>query len=287
MARTATTNPVERAGRQAGQAVEDVARSPWVEWLARFGYAARGVVYGLIGILALKTAFGAGGATTDSRGAVQVIAEQSRVLLILVAIGLFGYALWRFVQAVIDPEHKGTDPKGLAHRGAMVASGIAYSTLALAAARIASGSQSAAADGGGGTQGMTADLMTKPFGRWLVALAGIAVIVSGLYQISEGWKEKFRRRLKLDEMPAELQHRVVQTGKLGLLSRGFVFLMIGMFLIVAAWQADPAEARGLGGALATLAQQPYGPWLLGLVALGLLAFGVYSLVESRYRRIVL
>ena len=287
MARPATTNPVERAGRQAGQAVEDVARSPWVEWLARFGYAARGVVYALIGFLALKTAFGAGGATTDSRGAVQVIAEQSRVLLILVAIGLFGYALWRFVQAVVDPEHKGTDPKGLAQRGAMVVSGIAYSTLALAAARIASGSQSASADGGGGTQSMTADLMTKPFGRWLIALAGIAVIVSGLYQISEGWKEKFRRRLQLDEMPPELQRRVVQTGKLGLLARGFVFLMIGMFLIVAAWQADPTEARGLGGALATLAQQPYGPWLLGLVALGLLAFGLYSLVESRYRRIVL
>jgi Domain of Unknown Function (DUF1206) len=287
MARTATTNPVERVGRQAGQAVEDVARSPWVEWLARFGYAARGVVYGLIGILALKTAFGTGGATTDTHGAVQAIAQQSRFLLILVAIGLFGYALWRFVQAVVDPEHKGTDPKGLAQRGAMLASGISYGFLAVAAARIAGGSQSAAQGADGGTQGMTANLMAQPFGRWLVALAGIAMIVSGLYQLSSGWKEKFRRHLRLDEMPAALQHRVVQTGKLGLISRGFVFLMIGMFLIVAAWQADPTEARGLGGALATLAQQPYGPWLLGLVALGLLAFGVYSLVESRYRRIVL
>lgn len=286
MARTATSNPVERVGRQAGQAVEDVARSPWVEWLARFGYAARGVVYGLIGILALKTAIGAGGATTDSQGAVQAIAQQSRFLLILVAIGLFGYALWRFVQAVIDPEHKGTDPKGLAQRAAMVVSGIAYGTLAIAAARIASGSQSAA-DSGGGTEGMTASLMAQPFGRWLVALAGIAVIASGLYQLKEGWQEKFRRRLNLDEMPAELQRRVVQTGKMGLLARGFVFLIIGLFLMVAAWQADPTEARGLGGALATLAQQPYGPWLLGLVALGLIAFGVYSLVESRYRRIVL
>jgi hypothetical protein len=196
--------------------------------------------------------------------------------------------LWRFVQAVIDPERKGTEPKGLAQRGAMLASGIAYSTLALGAARIASGSQSAAEAGsGGGTEGMTAKLMAQPFGRWLVALAGIAVIVSGLYQLAEGWKEKFRRRLNLDELPADLQHRVIQTGKLGLLSRGFVFLMIGMFLIVAAWKSDPTEARGLGGALATLAQQPYGPWLLGLVALGLLAFGIYSLVESRYRRIVL
>jgi hypothetical protein len=287
MARTATSNPVERVGRQAGQAVEDVARSPWVEWLARFGYAARGVVYGLIGILALKTAIGAGGATTDSHGAVQAIAQQSRFLLILVAIGLFGYAVWRFVQAVIDPEHKGTDPKGLAQRGAMVVSGIAYGTLAIAAARIASGSQSAADSGGGGTQGMTANLMAQPFGRWLVALAGIAVIVSGLYQLKEGWQEKFRRRLNLDELPAELQRRVVQTGKMGLIARGSVFLMIGMFLLVAAWQADPTEARGLGGALATLAQQPYGPWLLGLVALGLVAFGIYSLVESRYRRIVL
>lgn len=287
MARTATSNPVERVGRQAGRAVEDVARSPWVEWLARFGYAARGVVYGLTGILAVQTAIGAGGATTDTRGAVQLIAQQSRFLLILVSIGLFGYALWRFVQATLDPEHKGTDPKGLAERGAMIASGIAYGSLAIAAARIAGGSPAAAAQSGGGTEGMTANLMSQPFGRWLAALAGIAVIVTGCYQIQQGWREKFRRKLDLERMPGTLRHRVVQAGKIGLLSRGFVFLITGLFLILAAWQEDPGEARGLGGALATLAQQPYGPWLLGLVALGLTAFGIFSLVEARYRRIVL
>lgn len=287
MARASTTNSVANAGRQAGQAARDVVRSPWVEWLARFGYAARGVVYGLVGLLALKAAFGAGGETTGTEGAIQTIAQESRFLLILVAIGLIGYALWRFVQAVLDPENKGSDPKGLAQRGAMIAAGVIYSGLALTAIRIASGSGNAGGSGEGGTQEMTAGAMAQPFGRWLVALAGIAVIVSGLYQIANGWKEKFRRHLNLEELPAQLQHRVVQTGKLGLIARGVVFVITGLFLLSAAWQADPSRARGLGGALDSLASQPYGPWLLGLVALGLVAFGIYSLVEARYRRIVL
>src|SRR5689334_1018707 len=135
-----TLNTVERMGREAGRAAVNAVPRPWVEKLARLGYAARGVVYALVGILAVQTAFGSRGQTTDTRGALQKIAEQSTLLLWVIALGLFGYALWRIIQGVLDPENKGSDTKGLLKRGAMVASGIVYGGLALAAVRIASGS---------------------------------------------------------------------------------------------------------------------------------------------------
>lgn len=286
MARTETRGTLEQAGQQAGQAVRSaVHNNPWVEPLARFGYAARGVVYAVAGLLAIQAAFGGGGQTTGQEGALQRIAEQSRFLLVLVAIGLAGYALWRFVQAVLDPEGKGTDPKGLAVRGMRVASGIVYSGLAITAARLASGS-GGGRGGGEGSVGFTANLMSKPFGRWLVVLAGLAVIVSAFYQLKESYTKKFRERLKLQEMNADEERLATRTGQLGLAARGIVFLIAGWFLVQAGLRFDPSQARGLGGALETLASQPYGPWLLGLVALGLVAFGAYSFLEARYRRIV-
>ena len=270
---------------QAGQAVRSAVRNPWVERLARFGYAARGVVYAVIGLLAIQAAFGGRGQIEQQatpQGALQRIAEQSRFLLALVAIGLAGYALWRFVQAVLDPENKGTDPKGLVKRGAMLASGIVYATLAIFAARIISGSGSSS----GGSQDTAASLMDKPFGRWLVVLAGIAVIVSAAYQIHEAYTKKFRRRLKLEEMDPTEERLATHTGQVGLASRGVAFLLSGWFLIQAGLRYDPSQARGLGGALETLARQPYGPWLLGIVALGLIAYGAYSFLQARYRKIV-
>lgn len=278
-----TINTVEQMGREAGRAAANAVPRPWVERLARLGYAARGVVYALVGILAVQAAFGFQGETTDTRGALSKIAEQSTLLLWVIALGLFGYALWRVIQGVLDPEHKGNDAKGLVQRGAMVVSGLIYGGLALASVRIASGSGDG---GGGGQQGFTADLMTKPFGRWLVVLAGIAVVVWGFVQLRDGWTEKFKKHLKLQEMDATEQRLAVNTGKAGLLARGIVFLLTGWFLIQAGLRFDPSQARGLDGALETLAAQPYGPWLLAIVAIGLVAFGAYSILQARYRRIV-
>ena len=271
---------------QAEQAVRSAVRNPWVERLARFGYAARGVVYALIGLLAIQAAFGGRGTVEQQatpQGALQRIAEQSRLLLVLVAIGLAGYALWRFVQAVLDTENKGRDAKGLVKRGAMVASGIAYTGLALLAARMVSGSGGAS---GSGSQGTAAGLMDKPFGRWLVVLAGLGVIVSAAYQIYEAYTKRFRRRLKLEEMDPNEERLATRTGQVGLAARGIAFLLTGWFLVQAGLRYDPNEARGLGGALASLASQPYGPWLLGLVALGLIAYGAYSFLQARYRKIL-
>lgn len=282
MAQT-TRGTIEQAGRQVEQAARAAGR-PWVEPLARFGYAARGVVYAFIGVLAVQAAFFGRGETTGPEGAIRTIAEKSTLLLVLIAIGLLGYALWRFVQGILDPENKGRDPKGLAKRGAMVASGVVYAGLALLAFRLITQDGGGAA--GGGQASTTAKLLALPFGRALVILAGIAVIVSALYQIHSAYTRSFQRRMKTGEMSPEEQRLAIRTGQLGLASRGVAFLITGWFLIQAALSFDPSRARGLGGALETLARQPYGPWLLGIVALGLVAYGAYSFLQARYRRIV-
>lgn len=273
-------------GTEAEQAVRQAVRNPWVERLARFGLAARGIVYAVIGLLAVQTAFFGRGDTTDTRGAIQKIAEQSRALLALVAVGLIGYALWRFAQAILDPENKGRDVKGLIKRGTMLGSGIIYSGLALAAFRILTGQGAGGSGAGGGNEEITATVLDKPFGRWLVALAGLAVIAGGLQQLYRAWKRSFEKKLNLGEMDENERRLALRTGQLGLAARGVVFLLTGSFLVRAAWRYDASQARGLRGALDTLASQPHGPWLLGAVALGLVAFGAYSFLEARYRRIV-
>ncbi len=282
MAQTARET-IGNTTRRTEQAARATVR-PWVEPLARFGYAARGVVYAFIGVLAVHAAFFGRGQTTGPEGAIQAIAHQSRLLLVLIAIGLFGYALWRFVQGILDPENKGRSPKGLAQRVAMVASGVAYSGLALLALRLFS--QGGGGAGAGGRASTTARLLSLPFGRALVILAGLGVIASALEQIYSAWTRKFQRRMKTAEMSPEEQRLAIHTGQLGLASRGAAFLITGWFLIQAALRYDSSRARGLGGALETLARQPAGPWLLGIVAVGLVAYGAYSFLQARYRRIV-
>lgn len=270
---------------QVGRSTADTAlRGPWMERLARIGYAARGVVYALVGLLAVETAFGGRSHLTDTRGALQEIARQSTAFLWLIAVGLAGYALWRIVQGALDREHKGTGLKGLAQRVGRIGSGLIYGGLALAAVRIARGAHGVS--GGHSYQEWTAKLMGEPFGRWLVAAVGIGVIVGGLFQIRRGWTEKFRKEIRLQEMDAAERKLAINSGKLGLIARGVVFLVSGWFLVQAALRTDPSQARGLAGALAALAAQPHGTFLLALVAVGLIAFGAYSLLLARYGRIV-
>ncbi|HCF27565.1 MAG TPA: hypothetical protein DEV81_10290 [Cyanobacteria bacterium UBA11049] len=265
---------------------QELTKNPslWVERLARFGYAAKGVVYGIVGLLAAQAAFGTGGQTTDTKGALQEIVRQpfGKVLLGVVAIGLFGYVLWQFVQAIKDPEHKGTDTKGILQRIGYAISGIIYAGLALSAVRIISGS------GGGNsnsTQDWTARLLSQPFGQWLVGTVGAFIIGLGFYQFYKAFTAKFRKKLNLSELSDTEQKWVKAITRFGLAARGVVFCLIGFFLIQAARMSDAGEAGGLGEALETLAQQPYGAWLLGIVALGLIAYGIYMVMQARYRRI--
>jgi len=257
----------------------------WVERLARLGYLAKGIVYTIVGVLAVQAAFGAGGQTTDAKGALGAIAAQpfGKFLLALLTVGLIGYVVWRFVQAVQDPEHKGDDAKGWATRLGYAVSGLIYASLAFTAIGLIRGS----GGGGGGNskQDWTAQLLAQPFGQWLVGLVGAFVIGLGFYQLYKAYKAKFRKEMKLHEMSPTEETWATRIGRFGLGARGVVFCIIGFFLLQAARQSDASEVRGLDGALQSLAQQPYGPWLLGIVALGLVAYGIHMAVQARYIRI--
>ncbi len=261
--------------------------SPWLVGFGRLGHLAEGLVYGLIGVLAVQVALGRGGATTDNKGALTRIAEApfGRLLLIAVTLGILGFALWRFLQAILDTDNVGTEPKGLVKRLGKAASGVAHIVLALSALQLLR-TGSVGASSSTSAQSWTARLLSEPFGRWLVAIIGLGVIGVGCYQLYKGAATKFLSELNLAGLNSTQKQWVTKLGQLGHIARGLVFGMIGLFLIVAALRTNAGEARGLDGVLATLAQQPFGPWLLGAVATGLIAFGLYLLVEARYRRMV-
>ena len=272
---------------QIRRPVQPVTQHPWFERLARLGYASKGILYFVVGLLAAQAAFGTGGRTTDTQGALNAIVTQpfGKFLLGIITLGIIGYVLWRVVQTILDPEHNNEElnAKRIVQRIGYAFSAIAYTGLAWTAVQILLGSGSS---NGNATQDWTARLLSQPFGRWLVGFGGAVAIGVGLAFLHEAYRAKFRRSFKLHEMSLREQRWATYIGKFGISARGVVFGIIGVFLIVAAIQSDASEARGLGGALATLARQPFGPWLLGSVALGLIAYSIYSLIEARYRQIV-
>lgn len=264
----------ERAARKAG---------PWIERLARIGYVAYGVVYVLVGALSVRAAFG-GGRTTGQEGAMRqvLLAPLGRVMLGMIAVGLLAYAAWRLFQGILDPEDEGNDAKGIVKRAEHVLNGVFHASLAFSAGGLALG---AGSGGGNSPDDWTTRLLAQPFGRWLVVIVGAGVVGAGLYQFYKAYGADFRDELESGEMSARESRWATRTGRLGYAARGVVFCMIGVFLVRAALETDPDRARGLGGALQTLAHGPFGAYILGAVALGLLAYGAFMFVMARYRRI--
>jgi hypothetical protein len=260
---------------------EQLVRSDGFEWLARAGFAARGIVYVIIGILAIKLALGSGHTSASQQGALRAIAVQpfGNVLLILIAIGLGGYALWRLARAALGHGPEGSD-SGV-DRVAALASGVVYSGLCAIAVTILLGSSG----GSGGAQKATAGVLGWPAGTWLVGIAGIVLIGVGLYQGYRGVSRDFLEDSKTERMSPSTRRWITWIGTVGHLARMVVFGLVGVFLIRAAVDFNPDKAVGLDGALAKVDHASYGPFLLGLVAAGLIAFGIYSLSDARYRRI--
>lgn len=279
------SSPLSRGHAQARQALHRA--SPFVEKFARLGYAAKGVVYIIIGSLAATTAFGRGGQTTDSRGALATLLNQpfGQVLLGIVAVGLAAYSLWQFIRAVEDPENEGSDGKAIAKRIGFFISGMIHLGLVFAAVNLIIGSGGGSSSGQEGAQGWTATVMSYPLGRWAVAIAGLIIAGFALVQVYHAWKADLDDQLTLGQVSSDSRRWIIRISRFGIAARGVVFLIIGFFLLVAALQHDPSEARGLGGVLRTLQRQPYGPWLLAVVALGLIGYGIYEFVRARYRRI--
>lgn len=251
---------------------------------ARMGYASRGIVYLLVGGLAALAAFGQGGQTEGSRGALERVlsAPFGKILLGIIAIGLVGYAMWRTIQAVKDADHHGTDAKGLAIRIGLMVSAITHMLLAFFAATLIFQFGGSSGDSGGGSQGMASWLMQQPFGRWLVGAVGLVMIGAGIAHAIKGCKAKFHKHF---DMPTQTQQWAYPICRFGLVIRGLVFVIVGSFFIIAAYQFNPDQAGGIGEVFSTLRSQAFGQWLLAFVALGLFAFGLYSLLAAIYRHI--
>jgi hypothetical protein len=258
--------------------------APWVERLARLGYAAKGIVYVAVGILATRSAFGPAAAPDGSTDALESLTGSTlgTVVLAIVALGLGGYVVWRLVQSILDPERKGTDLKGIVRRLGLLLSGVLYAGVALSAGRLLLGER-----GGGNDTAThwTAVALSAPLGRWLVAAAGAGIIAYGALELYRSWAADIGGRLDLSALSESRRRAVWAVGRAGYLSRGVVFVLVGWFAIRAAIRHDANEADGLGGALDALQSAPYGSLLLGVIAVGLVGYGVFQLVESRYRRI--
>jgi hypothetical protein len=263
---------------------KDVTETKAFDRLARAGLAARGVVYGIVAVLALELALGQGGKSTSQQGALATIADGTvgKVLLVLVAVGLAGYALWRITRAALGygPETSGTDDAKTRISG--LVSGVLYGGLCVTAIQILAGSGSG---GGSGAKQATGGVLDWPGGRWIVGIAGAVIIAVGFDQARRGIKKTFLETSKTEQMSEKVEQAFTRIGQVGYLARAVVFALIGFFVLKAAIDYDPQQAIGLDGALAKLAHAPLGPVALGAVALGLLAFGLHSALDTRYRRL--
>lgn len=262
------------------------ANSSVMEGAARWGFGARGVIYLLIGVLALQIAFGGGGEQADRGGALAEIAKKpfGSVMLWILGIGLVGMALWRLSEALVggagEDGKKAT--KRLSSAGRFVFYGfVAYSVLAFAVGGKSSGSGSSDQQ----SQDITARAMEWPGGRWIVGIVGVAIAVVGVWIGVRAAMRKFHKRLKLTEMSRKTRQFVDVTGVAGGLGRGFLFAAIGVFVVQAAVQYEPDKAKGFDDTLRSFTDTPAGPWLLAVVAVGLVLFGVFSFAMARWRRV--
>lgn len=251
-----------------------------IERLARLGYTSIGIVYMIVGGFAIAAGLGGRGKAGSQSDAFALILRQpfGRALLIAVAAGLAGYVLWRFTSAVMDDERRGSDAKGIAIRLAGFGRGLVYATLAIEAARMAL-DRGRGEGGEQQTQHWTARLLEAPFGRWLLALAGLGVVAYGAYQLYAAWDAKLSKRIRLGEIDGRVRRKVIGVSRFGIGARGVVFVLIGGSLVIAALKHSARSAHSTTGALQQLPEP-----LLAAVGFGLAAYGVYALVNARYRK---
>jgi uncharacterized membrane protein YidH (DUF202 family) len=273
----------KNAAHSADTTAKGVADSRAVEIGARVGLACYGVTHLLIAWLALQIAFGGGGGQqANQKGAFQQLTDNTfgKILLWVIVVGFVAVGLWRLGQAIWGYRYISDKKKQLRKRGTSAFKVVVFFTLAVLAVRTAIGS----GGGGNGQEKATAGVLGLPGGQWIVGLVGLGIIIAGGSKIYAGWKKKFEDDM---DMPSDQKTRqaVERSGQVGFIAKGVSIGVIGVLVVIAAIQFDPAKAGGLDAALHSLTQTPLGPWLLVVVALGLAAYGVFCWFDAKYHRV--
>lgn len=268
--------------------------SKWVEWLARVGFVAKGLLYGTVGSLAACAGLGNGGGTTDTRGAMGklVTLPFGELLLFGIAIGLVGYGVWRIVEGVVDPDHRGSDAKGLALRASFVFRGLLHLLLAWSAAKLALDMPSTLSIGpgvpgagasSGESEQATAYALSFPAGEWIVMAIAAGIGGFGAWQVIRAFRAKLNRNVSKGEIEQEGGAWLIVVSRIGIAARGLVFMAIAWLVGLAGLREDASQSGGVDQGLDVFA----GLGRIPLIAIGagLIAYGVYQLLSARYRRI--
>jgi hypothetical protein len=256
---------------------------PWIFRLVRIGYAAKGAIYLLIGVLALRLAIGEGGRLTDSSGVLKTIVAQpfGLALLAIIGVGILAYAAWAVTQAIVDAHRKGSSASGLMDRGLSIIKGVVYGTIGVEAMRLVLGSDA----GSRNADDYARTAMQFPLGGVFLVLVGVGIGIYGVTQIWMAWHSQFDDDLNQQQLRQEGGAWVLNIGRAGIGARGVILVLVGYALARAGFDERPAEASGMTEAMWTLFAQPYGQWLLAAVAAGLICFGVFQLLHARYARL--
>jgi Domain of Unknown Function (DUF1206) len=270
------------AANDARRAAVRAANSDVLEAPTRMGFIGYGLLHLALGWLAVQIAFGRSSDEGDQAGAFRSLASQpfGRILLIAIVVGLAAMTVWQLLLAAVGHRAEPGWHRTF-ERLASLGRAVFYAALAWTAGKVVAGASTSGAEQ---QQNATAGVMAQPAGRWLVGLAGLAVLALGVGLIVYGARRIFKKRLRLAEMTAATQRLAIRLGQVGYIAKGLAFAIVGALLADAALTHDPARSRGLDAALRTLAAQPYGVVLLTVVALGFVAFGVYCFVQVRYRK---
>ena len=272
--------------RRGASTLKRAASNSQLEFLERLGYAVRGLLYAVMGILVLRIAVGIGGGqATDLSGSMVFLIGNpfGKLVLIVVIVGLTAYTLWGFTRAIYDPLHRGSDASGYMARLGFVSSALSYLAIVIFGLQILAGS---GARSGDSTQKTIASILTHPAGGWLTILIGVVALGVGVGQFIETYRATFAKDLKGTEMSASERNIAVKLGRFGMFARGVTFLVIGWFLIQAGMHNDASQVQGFGGAFLFLLNQPFGHILVGVIALGFIALGLHSFACARWVRLM-
>ncbi len=260
---------------------ERAANSKWMDHAATFGFVAKGVVYAVIGIFALRLALGEGGALLGNEEAAREVKKQpfGQILLLVLGVGLACHALWRFAEAAFSPHHDDKPLKRIGKRIGAVGGGLLAAFLSINCFQTVAGTA-----GGDGKRGWLQRALQSDGGDWLIMAIGAGVIAFGISQLVKAYTVKFRKKLKTHEMSATEETWLIRISRFGIAARGVVLPVAGWLLIKAGLDANARQAIGTDAALREILQQTWGAVLLGIVAAGLIAYALYMGINARYRR---